>query len=833
MQYSLTYLFVGLTIGIIIGNYYDAPLSVLAVNAIFFIILLFISVKKKMLRLTIFFILPIVVIIGIFNVQKQQYFPHNKNDDISLYSNTGMKTVEGIITESPYTYPQKNVLIVRCLRIFHDDKYIPVSGNVRLTIPSDLSYSYGDLIRFHSSLKKISNFQNPGGFKVEQYFRRQGIQASGFVDKESKIVLLRENVSGGAKRQLELFRSYLKKIVYENTDSPAKEIITAMTIGDKHAISQDVRSIFSKTGTSHLLAISGFHVGIVAASAFFLISSLLKTSEYLMLRFNTLKLAATGSLLFVVIYALIAGLGVTVTRATIMAAFFLIALVSGKQKNLYNILVLAGLIILIVSPESLFNISFQLSFIAVLFIIYMMPKFPKLSFEPSSRAPAWLISVIYYFYNLILVCVAATIGTAPLILYYFNIFSPITILANLIAVPLLGTVSLTLSMFFVLCAFFSASLAGLFVKLAALFVHLSVDLIGKIASLSWSSFDFAKPNILEIIIFYLLIFISFELLALRRQTSDSQKGFFYNHQSALKFSLFFLIIILAVDITYMSLKDRLTNNLRITAIDVGQGSSTLLRYPKGKTMLIDGGGSIDSAFDTGKFIIAPFLYHERISKIDIVVLTHPHPDHLQGLLHIIEKFHVQEVWCTNMRSVDEIFLKWEKIISQKNLKITYLSSGLTLSHFSGVEMSVYWPLENHAVRAENITHNDINDSSLVMKIKYGNISFLITGDITERAELSIIKSGLDLKSDVLFVPHHGSSTSSSDDFIKLVAGKFAIISAGRNNIFRHPHPQVLKKYESSGAKIYRTDLDGAVTLTTDGKSITTDTFVQKPIIHRR
>ena len=243
-------------------------------------------------------------------------------------------------------------------------------------------------------------------------------------------------------------------------------------------------------------------------------------------------------------------------------------------------------------------------------------------------------------------------------------------------------------------------------------------------------------------------------------------------------------------------------------------------------MLIDGGGFADSSFDMGKLVIAPFLYHERISKIDIVVLSHPHPDHLQGLLYITDNFDVQEIWSTGLRLDDEIFRQWEKIISQKQIKVNYLSSQSPTREINGVQVNILWPLKTLKVDASNQFYDTVNDESLVIKIKYGQLSFLMPADISSSVERLLMKSGQNLHSDVLFVPHHGSSRSSSFDFIRKVSCRWALISAGKNNPFHHPHPATLKRLTAANVNILRTDKDGAITMATDGTKMVVDTYIK-------
>ena len=763
--------------------------------------------------------------LGVFDIQKQNYFIEDEWK-ILQYIDKGKVTVEGIVIESPLAYLDKNVLIIRCLRVIKDKSYIPVSGNIRLVIPPDLNFQYGDFIRFHSTLKRIHNFNNPGGFDYEHYLNLQGIYAAGFVADSSGIVMLRQNSASPIRLKLESFRLYLKQIIYKNAPSPQREIIEAMTIGNQKAIPADVRDNFNKTGTSHILSINGLHIGIIAASAFFFVFLILKSSEYLMLRFNIIKIAAAAAFFMVLISAFIAGMEIPVMRSTFMALIFLIALISGKQNDLYNTLAGAGLIILVILPEAVFDSSFQLSFMAVLMLIYIVPRFRNLSFPQLALLPLWGQSIIRYIYLSALVCSAVTIGTLPLIMYYSNRVSSITIIANLILVPLLGTLVLTISMFFILCAFFSPVIAGYLIKVASFFVQISVNIINKLAAPSWSSFNCITPNIIEITLFYLFIFLVIQFIEARKKRK-TKKGFSPRRFLILKYLLITTVVFFAADIIYLSFRDKLSPDLKITVIDVGQGNSTLVRFPGGKNMLIDGGGFSDSSFDTGKSVLAPFLYHERISNVDTVVLSHPHPDHLLGLIYIMNNFNVRQAWRSNLPIDLEDYPGWKKAIKRNNINVSLVSNKFPEKIFNGVRVNVLWPSNYSIYEMNNLSYDEVNDTSLVLKITFGKVSFLIPGDISADVEKQLIESKIDLRSDVLVAPHHGSGYSSSAEFIKAVACRYAIVSAGKANVFRHPHPSTLQRYNDAGVSIFRTDRDGAVTLTTDGNNLRINTFVKQ------
>jgi competence protein ComEC len=259
---------------------------------------------------------------------------------------------------------------------------------------------------------------------------------------------------------------------------------------------------------------------------------------------------------------------------------------------------------------------------------------------------------------------------------------------------------------------------------------------------------------------------------------------------------------------------------------VGQGTSTLVRFPGGKNMLIDGGGFPNSSFDMGKLVVAPFLYSERISKIDIVVLSHPHPDHFQGLLYITDNFDVGEIWTTGLRVDDEIYRQWENIISQRKIKVKHLSVQSPSTVINGVQVNILWPLKPLEIDASEQYYDTVNDESMVIKINYGLVNFLVPGDISSVVERELLKSGQNLHSDVLFVPHHGSARSSSSDFIRKVACRYAVNSAGKNNSFHHPHPATLARLTAAKVNILRTDQDGAITIVTDGKKMSVDTYVK-------
>lgn len=822
MRRPIIVLFLFFIMGILAGSYYTLDLNIMLICAAFLLFLLLISLMNRWLFPGFLSLCFFIFLLGVFNIQKQ-YDPLNHTPTILNYADQSKMAVEGVVIESPVSYQDKDVVMVSSIRVLKEDAYMQTTGNIRLVIPPALNFQYGDFIRFHSHLKTIRNFNNPGRFDYQRYMNLQGIFVSGFVSDRSDIMLIRKATAGSLKRKMESFRNYLIQIINKNSFSPEKEIIKAMILGNQNEIPADIRDSFNKTGTAHILSISGLHIGMVAATFFLLFFLLLKSSPYMMLRFNIIKIAASGSFAMVFIYALIAGMGVTVMRATLMAFIFLMALLTGKQKNLYNTLAIAGLLILLISPEALFDISFQLSFMSVLAIIYFVPRFNFLPLDKFSDMPLWIRSIIKYIYFSAIICVAATLGTLPLIIYYFDRVSLVSMIANMIAVPLLGTLTLAVAMFFILFSF-SPVISGFFIQMATFLTQISITIIHKFASLPYSSLSIPKLNFVEIALFYvLMVFIT----KFMDEKKKEQLGVMPSRvQSAtLKYLSAIIIVFFILDITYFTLRDQFSSDLRITVLDVGQGNCTVIQLPGGYNMIVDGGGFAKGSFDVGKGVVAPFLYKKRINRIDTALLSHPHPDHLLGLIYILNNFKVHQLWKNNL-TIDAIaYPQWEETIRARHVHVSSMTKSIPDKIFNKVRLKILWPPDKDFDDSHNLSYDAVNDSSVVLKITYGKISFLIPGDISADIEKSLVQSNIDLKSDVVIAPHHGSSNSSSIEFIKAVSCRYVVFSAGKSNVFKHPHPSIIQRYQEAGATILRTDLHGAISFTTNGDDLKVSTFI--------
>jgi competence protein ComEC len=423
---------------------------------------------------------------------------------------------------------------------------------------------------------------------------------------------------------------------------------------------------------------------------------------------------------------------------------------------------------------------------------------------------SWKKNILNYCLLSLLVTGVAILGTAPFVALHFNRFSPIGFFTNLLIIPWVGFLIVPLSLIASILSFFFVPLANLLININGWITLTLINVLAWFASIPYASFFISTPTFLEIILFYLLLFLVIHL----------QKG------KKIRYLFLGLCLLFALDLAYWNSKDLFQKDLKVTFIDVGHGDSILVEFPRGKKMLIDGGGFYEDRFDVGKNVIAPLLWKKKIRRIDTLVLTHPDPDHLKGFIFIASQFSIGQFWDNGYETESESYLQLKKILGEKKIKRQSLDVEMPPQIIHGVEISVLNPPGRNGPQRKAPTLGDLNNSSLVLKLRFKNVSLLLAGDIGKEAEERILRKEDSLRSDILKIPHHGSSSSSTPLFLERVKPTYAILSVGERNIGRLPHPEVLKKYLQLGSKILRTDKHGAITVITDGEKIEVNTFLR-------
>jgi len=609
----------------------------------------------------------------------------------------------------------------------------------------------------------------------------------------------------------------------------------------------------------HVLAISGLHIGIVATVAFFFFHKLLRLVRPLLWRAWTRKGAAIFSLVPVGIYGLVSGMSPSTQRAVIMVGAFLMTFLFERERDTMNTLALAAFIILIWFPPALFSISFQLSFAAVLSILYGLSCIQTEAPIDGQNVKTTSNQVRRKLVGFFLVSLFAICGTLPLVMFYFNQISLIGLFANFVVVPLVGFVVIPCGLLTLFIYPVSSQVAYGCVKICLFVLDYVLLAINYFADLPFAAVKTITPSLFEMVCYYALGWVVLNGLNSRRAAAGyrdfpnaradrvttqhrylkPQGRLGLDHllfrvaavyrsltvgSAAKRGAIVGLVVVsaLLVDAGYWFARRHLNGDLRVTYIDVGQGNSALLELPGGHTALIDGGGFSDNnTFDMGARVLAPFLWRKKIRTIDALVLSHPNSDHLNGLIFIARHFNVKTILTNNETRTTLGYKRLQNLIAKKQINLPDFQHMPRQQLINGVEFCFLYPPADFLAQKASQKWRTTNNNSLVVKVSFGEISFLFVGDIMAEAERELVDlAGADLGCDVLLVPHHGSRTSSSQPFISSVQPDVAVFSVGWKNRFRFPHLSVLDAYEKIGCRIFRTDRNGAIMLKTDGKRLT-------------
>lgn len=696
-----------------------------------------------------------------------------------------------------------DVAISGC-RAVNEKEMRAASGSVRL-------YAYGavpdipagSVLRFKARFKRPVDYRNGGGFSWSRYLATRGIGAiASLSGPEWLIVKVPESSS-----LLGTMRERLDSAIATTGNEQVAGILRALVTGRRDTLDDEVRESFQGAGLAHLLAISGLHVGYIALFIFLIARFVAGRWTKLLLLIPVQKIAAAFTLPCLWGFILMVGAPISAVRAGIMLSVYLVGVLLSRRQNLVVTLAIAALIIVAIDPLSVFEISFQLSFVSVLAIILITPRLFALVAPWFGEHTEWYWRILWRICQLAAVTFAATVGSAPLVAYHFNLVTGIGLIANLIAVPWMGVVVMPLTMLASVVTFIWFSLAeSLLWPAAAWSVELMLESANELAAATSSSLIRLAPSMMELLLIYAAMLIMI----------------FWRRVPRRRLLLIAAIVPLAVDVGWWQIGPLMTDKLEMTVFDVGQGDAVLVRFPGGKTWLVDGGGKHGSAFDVGKNVVVPALLRKGIHKIDRLVLTHPHHDHYRGLAAVAEHFDPDMMWTNGFEPPEQEQAEWDEF--EERLQAAGVTSITVARQYApfeigGVEVQVLYPDSSLPSDIE------LNDTSIVMRLVYNNVSILLTGDLEGRGEGLLLSGGEDISATILKVGHHGSDTSSTREFLAAVNPKIALISVGRLNEYGMPDEIVIDRLKDSGVQIYRTDLQGAVVVSTDGKSLEISTLV--------
>ncbi len=538
----------------------------------------------------------------------------------------------------------------------------------------------------------------------------------------------------------------------------------------------EVKSDYRKAGLIHLLVVSGTQVSILIGVCLALTKTvglpnwagIMATSF-----FNLMLVIATGA-------------GASILRAALMGEIMLIGLLFEREKEFYTSLCLSALVLMLFDPPVLFDIGFQLSFAATWALVYIAPVLQK-------RLPAMLA-----------VTLAPLAATTPLIALYFSQLSLVSMISNLLVLPWVEFLTI-LGFFSTLAGFVCLPAAQVLGGTLWLLVFLLDKIAGHLAALPWACYYIPAPSLVAVGGYYLGLLAFIEVFR--------KEGVLVTKKRV----VFALVLLLSVAVwdrafSVATLGDR---QLTVTVIDVGQGDSILVEPPDGKKILIDGGGIEAGESDddpVGAKVVVPFLHRKGINKLDLVILTHPHADHLGGLNKVLEELPVDVVMDSGQDYNSRAYKHFKQLIAANKIKYELGRAGQVINFDQDIK--------GYILNPSDPLLEDTNSDSVVMRLVYGEVSFLLTGDLGKPGEERVLASGMTLEATVLKVGHHGSSTSTTTEFLAAVHPKYAVISVGRHNRYGHPTAAALRRLQAAGVEVYRTDEDGAVEMATDGKALT-------------
>ncbi|MGH2453538.1 MAG: DNA internalization-related competence protein ComEC/Rec2 [bacterium] len=702
--------------------------------------------------------------------------------------------VEGRVAAPPEVRDGRQRVEIRVSRI--GAVSLPVPFTAQATLPGAPVLRYGDQVSVRGAFVPPAPAGNPGEQDLGAALRRRGIATLLRVASHSSPAVLSRH--GGSRWRRGIYELRDRMVgPLRSLPEPYGGLLAGLLLGASAGGGAEMEDLFLRAGLLHLLVVSGAQVGLVAAATLFAVGAFGGRHGL------GLGLAA-GVILF---FATMVGWSPSVGRAAIMGLVGVSARLLGRDPDAASTLALAALLWLAFHPATLFGLGFQLSFAATWGLLFLSP-----ALTPPLR-PRWVA-------QLIAVTLAAQIAVAPLLAVVFQRVSPAALPANVLVLPLIAAI---------VPAGFGLSLVGLILPaLASALVPAFLPPLWMIVAVARV---FASAPGAQLWLPPLQWWHGAAAYLLLGLLPRCRRG-------AMAWSSL-LTIALSVTLAFAGGGVLAANvrgpHLTVAVLDVGQGDAIFVRGPTGRTMLLDGGGEVEvggrspqggrGRNDIGLRRVVPALRRMGVRRVDVVMLSHAHEDHVGGLPAVLENFRVDLVIDPGVPHPSPSYLQFLDLVRRRRIPYALGRQGQRIDLGGGAAVDILWP---PGEGEGPVTDNPVHDRGLVARLTYGRVSVLLTGDVEAEVEAALLRSGLPLQSTVLKVGHHGSRTSTTPEFLDAVRPAFAVISLAAENLFGHPHPQTLRTLAARGVPIYRTDHVGAVVLQTDGRALTVETMRRLP-----
>ena len=723
-----------------------------------------------MVFITIFFL---AVLIG--NSTKSMY------DD--KYNRIRTCNIVGIVVDEPKNEEYSQHYTVKVIKLNNKNNY----KNTRVLVKQKLGKKgknrirYGDIVMIkYGEYTEASSSRNHKGFNYRNYLRAKKVY--GIINAEGN------NVSRIKEKQINWFdysmhtinRSVRNKI-YRILPSKAADICSAIILGNKDDVDDNTKDYFSQASLSHVLALSGMHMNyiVILVSNMFRICGK-RRKKYIII-------------IFIIIYSAITGNSFSVLRAGIMVIYHLVASLLHRKPDVIKGICISSIIILVWNPYAIESSSFLLSFLATLSIVLFQNNIKKLILPNVKN------KVLIFFKESISLSLSANILITPVLVLIYNKISFNFIISN-VFISLLLPILIPLSFFCIAISYISVDIASIAGYILNMIYNLMLGFIEHLSNITFLTFSLKRPNITTIVSYYAICIIEvFKESVIKSKMARSIEKF-----------IFAFLICISFFIWIFNLFSR---DLKIYFVDVGQGDCTVICTPSNKTIIIDGGGSEKGDY-IGKNTVVPYLLNRKILRIDYMIISHFDSDHVGGLLTVLEEMDVKTVIISKQLEKSENYKRFKEIVKNKKIKVIVVNKRDKLTIEKNLNVDILWPDDNNI-----ILENTLNNNSIVCKLSYKNFSILFTGDIEEIAEKEILNEyggNLEkLSSTVLKAAHHGSNTSSSQEFVEAVNPGIVLIGVGENNKFGHPNDEIIDRFNRLDINIFRTDKMGEITIGVD------------------
>lgn len=803
---SLTLLFsiVAFLLGLLSGSY----LSFVPLTVVFILVLLAGALtwceRKALLSRVSGLILYAGLVLGL-----GYWFLGDWNTDaaeLTSYVGSGEVTLSGTVVTPVVHGRDRRTMVVAVQWVQQAD----TRGRLRLTWREpDADVFRGDTMTVRTRLRRPFGTRNPGGFDYGAYLRARGIHVVATVKGPNRVRVHPPeafDVGPWVWHRIDQWRNQVRQAVTATLQQPALGLFLGTIVGEQRNVPADVRDDFVTTGTVHIISISGSHLGLLAFLSFFVVKGMIrllpafwleKVSCILLPR----QLAVLVTIPLVIFYTLLSGSHDATVRSLIMILFYCWAAWIGHARHLVIPLALAALFATLADPMAIYDLSCQFSYMAVLAIALVL-QWNERDARDDHVSHAVLAKLKNRGKPYVLITLAVTVATLPLVAYYFNQVAWFGVFANAVVVPFVGFLVVPLG----LGASVLVLLGGLD-HLPFAYVHQAIitgltDVVGTMAAIPGVRLHVASPSPVAIAGFYCCLLI----VLLSRNLVSRWK------------SLSVLTVLTLCFVWWVWVPRHVgEDKVRVTFLDVGQGDATVIELPD-QTVLVDGGVAYDR-WDVGRMVVAPYLWDQGIRRIDHVIATHPQLDHVGGLPWIIKRFEVGRYWSNGVpRRKKSFYKRLTDAVEEKGLEAQVAWEGTEIISEGPCRLLSLNPSSTemtsiNQARDSRRGGTKLNNLSVVLNLTCGTHSILLPAD----AEIQTLNRLLDhpgvQSATVVKIPHHGGKSSLNRRWIQQLRAKTAVVSAGRGNRYGHPAQAVLRAYRHMD--VYRTDSDGAIVLSMD------------------